>query len=148
MYRLTSFSPEHLSSIRVEDRSVLSPVSARDRLVAFYATHPSFSLWCDEMYICSGGAVLPWKGVGDGWMIMGKEPLENHGKALLKNGRLVLKILHDHFGVERAQCAVQVEQDKWIRFSEALGFKTEGLMSKYGPDGKDYLMMARVEWDR
>lgn len=148
MYRLTPFSPEHLSSIRVEDSSVLAPISSHEQLVIFYATHPSFSLWCHDKFIGAGGAVVPWKGMGDVWMIMGKEPLELHGKALFKYARVCLGILHNHFGVQRAQAAVQVEQEKWIRYAEALRFKVEGLMLKYGPDGKDYLMMSRTEWDQ
>lgn len=148
MYRLTPFSPEHTVSLRKEDLTVLSPVGSWGALVELYAKHPSWSLWCDDKYIASGGVVIPWKGIGDGWMLVGSEPLEKHGKALLKYVRLGIKIVHEHLGVQRVQAVVLASQDKWVRYAAGLGLKTECLMRKYGPDGEDYLMMSRTEWDQ
>jgi len=148
MYRFDTFHPSHISSLRIEDTTVLAPVASYPRIVEVYADHPSFSLFHDEKFILCGGAVIPWKGLGEVWMLVGTEPLKPHAKAMLKAGRLAAKIIHDHFGIDRLQTPVVVDQPKWIRFAEACGFKKEGLMKAYGPDGNDYFMMSRTEWDR
>jgi len=148
MYSLTPFSPEHTVTLREEDHTVLSPVATWGALVELYAKHPSWSLWCDGRYIASGGAVIPWKGIGDGWMLVGSEPLENHGKALLKYVRLGIKMLHEHFGVQRIQAVVQADKEKWVRYAVGLGLTSDGVMRKYGPEGENYLMMSRTEWDQ
>ena len=148
MYSFDSFRPEHISSLRVEDTTLLAPVTSYPKIIEVYAEHPSFTLFYNGRFLFCGGAVIPWKGFGEVWMLVGDESLAPHAWAALKYSRLAAKIIHQHFGVERLQTPVCVDYPKWKRFAEACGFKSEGLMKHYGPDGNDYFMMSRTEWDR
>jgi len=148
MYSFDSFRPEHIDRLRTEDATILAPITSFPKIVEVYADHPSFTLSFNGKFILCGGAVIPWKGLGEVWMLVGTEPLGPHTKAILKSARLAAQIVHHHFGVNRLQTPVRTDQPKWIRFAEVCGFKSEGIMKKYGPEGNDYFMMSRTEWDR
>lgn len=47
-------------------------------------------------------------------------------------------------GYRRIQITVRQDYEMGWRWAKTLGFKCEGIMRKYGPDGSDYLMFARV----
>ena len=46
--------------------------------------------------------------------------------------------------IHRLQTSVKAEFKTGVRFANWLGLETEGLMKKYGPDGSDYLRMAKI----
>ena len=46
--------------------------------------------------------------------------------------------------IQRVECAVDASFDKGHRAALALGFNPEGLMRKYSPEGRDYLLYAIV----
>jgi len=45
--------------------------------------------------------------------------------------------------LHRLQITVRTDDNRAIRYAEHLGFKTESVMKKYGPDMVDYLLMTR-----
>ena len=58
------------------------------------------------------------------------------------------KIVLDNFlyanGLRRAQMTIRRDYKAGMRFARFLGFEPEALMAKYGQDGSDYWLYARV----
>ena len=46
--------------------------------------------------------------------------------------------------IKRLQTSVKASFTTGVRFASWLGLKNEGLMKNYGPDGSDYLRMAKI----
>lgn len=55
----------------------------------------------------------------------------------------------DHYdeqlGLRRIQCTVRTGFPFLVKFIELFGFEREGLMRKFGPEGDDYYLYARVK---
>lgn len=50
--------------------------------------------------------------------------------------------------VRRAQMSVSTSNRSGWRLAEFLGFKSEGVMKAYGVDGSDYVLFARINYER
>lgn len=76
------------------------------------------------------------------WSLIGHEAA-SRPKALHKQAVSVLNWMQDALGYERLSANTPVECNGW-KWLERLGFEREGTMLKYGADGKDYYLYARV----
>ena len=45
----------------------------------------------------------------------------------------------------RVQAVVRSDFTHGLRFAKWFNMTSEGVMKKYGPDGKDYIMVARIK---
>lgn len=89
-----------------------------------------------------GGSLL-WAGTMDIWSVSG-DGINKHPISYVKVSRALLDRLQVVLNIRRFQAAGlcgNPQLDKWF---ETLGFKREAVMQKYGPDGKDYFLWARV----
>ncbi|MEL0098281.1 MAG: hypothetical protein VW907_01850, partial [Opitutae bacterium] len=62
--------------------------------------------------------------------------------------RATKEVLHEEIvktNYRRVQVNVRADWEVAVRFSKFLGFKEEGLMRKFGPEGADYLRMSIVQ---
>ena len=46
--------------------------------------------------------------------------------------------------IKRLQTSVKANFKTGVRFANWLGLSSEGLMKRYGPDGSDYIRMAKI----
>jgi len=102
----------------------------------------AFTLMAGEKVVCCSGVSQLWNNSAEAWLIVSKD-FPQYGKIAAK---LIKKFL---MWVEppvysRVQMSVRSDFDEAVRFAEFLGFEREGVMRKYGPDGVDYYMYARV----
>ena len=63
---------------------------------------------------------------------------------MLKNIKKYLEDIINEKNYQRIQASIRADFKDGIRFAEWFGMESEGLMRKYGPDGKDYLRLARI----
>lgn len=89
------------------------------------------------------GMIHLWDGVAEAWTVTSEEvklyPISFH--------KSVLSSLVHHeklLGIHRTQMNVRADYEDGRKWAEALGFKEEGVMLKYGPDGKDFWRYART----
>lgn len=143
MYRIERFSHEHLVSLREDDRAVIGSLT-KDYLRS-YLQGPGWTLFHGDDRICSMGVITPWPGMGELWMAFYTDDLAPHARALLKYGRRALTVFASY---RRLQATVRADRPKWIRFAQQFGFQYEGTLDKFGPEGADYFMMARIKWDQ
>jgi len=93
--------------------------------------------------IFSAGMKMVWGQVAEGWVIatneMWKYPLAT-ARAIKKDFARVAK---EH-NIQRVQTGIRKDFKQGIRFAEWLGLEREGLMRKWGFDGSDQYMYARI----
>ena len=105
--------------------------------------HLAFTGIINDKPIFAAGMKMVWGQVAEGWVIatneMWKYPL-SIAKAIKKDFARVAK---EH-NIERVQSAIRKDFKEGQRFAEWLGLEKEGLMRKWGFDGSDQYMYARL----
>ena len=93
--------------------------------------------------IFAAGMKMIWGQVAEGWVIASSD-MWNHplsvAKAIKKD---FAKVAKKH-NIKRVQTAIRKDFTKGQRFAEWLGLENEGLMRKFGFDGSDQYMYARI----
>ena len=92
---------------------------------------------------CAGVALL-WEGVGEGWF-MGSERMQKNRYSVIRYVRKMLFKHQENGPLRRIHANVRADWPEALRFAEFLGFTKEGLLRKFGPDGKDYYVLGRVK---
>lgn len=115
-----------------------------DRLKAYSLMGAAFTLFDDEQPVACGGVCIPWKGVGEAWLVP-HEDAKRWGRAIVYAGRHWLREVVETERLHRLQ-AVTVKSygidPRWFR---AMGFREEPqLLKKYTPNGKDCLLYAQT----
>jgi len=91
-----------------------------------------------EVMACIG--VIPqWPGYCRAWALLSRDA----GRCLVPLTRGVARWLRFH-NEGRVDTAVRCDFDAAIRWAEILGFRQEGTMKKYDPEGSDYYLYAQV----
>ena len=85
-----------------------------------------------------------WEGVAEVWIIMRQGSNAKHKFFMLRNIKKYLDETIKRKNYKRIQSTVRADFAEGIRFAEWYGMHSEGLMKQYGPDGKDYLRLARI----
>ena len=103
----------------------------------------AYTLFVDNKPIVAGGIIILWQGVAEGWVMANQnifeikllacKEIKNRTDELCKKNK-----------IKRLQTTVKFDFKKGIRFASWLGLKPEGKMESYGPDGSDYLRMAKI----
>ena len=105
--------------------------------------HLAFTGILNDNPIFAAGMKIIWGQVAEGWVIatseMWKHPL-SVAKAIKKDFARVAK----ENNITRVQSAIRKDFSEGQRFAEWLGLEKEGLMRKWGFDGSDQYMYARL----
>ena len=103
----------------------------------------AFTGLINDKPIFAAGMKLIWNGVAEGWVLATKEVL-NHpllvAKAIKKDFARIAK----ENNINRVQTAVRENYTTGLKFAKWLGLEQEGLMRKFGFDGSDQYMYARI----
>ena len=106
----------------------------------FEQTHIAMAMVDDEdKVIAVAGIVTQWEGRGEVWELLAEDTHDH------------LLILHRGFlkkfrkcGYRRLEATTKVGFTQASRWMQMLGFEKEATMRKYGPEGEDYHLWARV----
>jgi len=105
--------------------------------------HLAFTGVVNNKAIFAAGMKIIWGQVAEGWVIasneMWKHPI-GVAKAIKKDFARVAK----ENNITRVQSAIRKDFKQGLRFAEWLGLEREGLMKKFGFDGTDQYMYARI----
>ena len=93
--------------------------------------------------VCSAGIFDVWKGVGEAWLL-GSSILNERGIALTRIIARRFKVIIKTQKYKRIQSVVHSDWEISQKFVKFLGFKNEGLMKNYGPDGDDYIRYSII----
>jgi hypothetical protein len=93
--------------------------------------------------IFAAGMKVIWKGVAEGWVLATKDVLDHPllvARAIRKDFARIAK----ENNINRVQTAVRADYTTGLKFAKWLGLEEEGLMKKFGFDGSDQYMYARL----
>ena len=141
--RRTPYKPEHGKLLR--PKGIFSKME-HFSIDALYMQPNSYieSILVDEHPIAVIGMVVLWPGVAEVWSVISEEARETP----ISFHKCVLSSLVCHETVlklHRTQMCVRADYEEGLRWAESLGFKSEGVMLKYGPEGNDFFRYARVK---
>ena len=142
--KLIRFHPEHLEHIdyRFHEIETLEVwPGLKKAAIHLPQAGPCFSGVIDGEIVGSAGLIKLWPGVAEAWMVTGTLT-NNHALSFHKCVKHGLNRLIETLGLHRVQISVYQYYDMSIKWVERLGFKSEGLMDKYGPDGSNFYRYA------
>ena len=93
--------------------------------------------------IFAAGMKMVWNGVAEGWVLATKEVWDHPllvARAIKKDFARIAK----ENNINRVQTAVRANYTTGLKFAKWLGLEEEGLMKKFGFDGSDQYMYARI----
>ena len=140
------FLPEHLNGLDLPFNRQIGDVEYLAQ-VAYATTYSWTGVDTETGNIIGCGGIIPlWTGVGEAWVATDLDPIRQ--KSLGRRGLYILKKqivdTEKTYFFHRIQAAVEVNFEVGIRLAFALGFQYEGLMRRYGVDGKDYHRFSRI----
>lgn len=103
---------------------------------------PGFTAVYDGKIAACAGIRIYWPGVGEAWALYSEDIGYYHIDP--KIARDMIYNLMTEYKLRRVQTTPRADWDKGIKYVEWLGFKREGLMRGYYPDGTDCYMYAIV----
>jgi RimJ/RimL family protein N-acetyltransferase len=144
MYYLP-FVPEHFDHLDFDHKeiSVLSHVYNIKSMISQQAQMGvAFTAFRHNRPIAVIGVVNIWPGVGELWSIFDNQARDIPA-TMLKSAIRFSDIAIRYLQLHRLQITVRTDDNRAFRYAKAIGFETESVMRKYGPDQIDYLLMAR-----
>lgn len=125
------------------DRTVtLGPVQVLDALPVYTLPKRGYA-FMERGEIYAIGGILPvWEGVGEIWLIPTRLA-KTKPVSLARHIKLGLLDMEKSLELRRLQAVVRCGFDRGHDLVKFLGFQSEGVMRKYGPDGEDYERYAK-----
>ncbi len=139
MPNIVPFKKEHLDKINLMfemTKSGKESLGSYDGVIGYTGME-------DDAVLATGGVHPMWEGVGEAWLLVGKEGYDKP-KTVAKWTDYLFQILQEEHKLFRIQASVAALDLTANRYAQWLGFEKEGIMRKYGPDGTDYIRYARV----
>lgn len=140
-----NYKPEHLHELMAGRLNSGAPENiGYMKEYAEELQHPdwSYSVIHNGHLVLCCGIVPMWAGVGEVWFIA-SNLIHTHKIPFIRFARQKMMEVVEANSLIRVQGVVKVGWDTALRFSKFMGFETEGIMKKYGPEGADYY---RISW--
>jgi len=140
------FSSSHLERIGLakEDQVVFESLRDIDeRLGSIEESGCAWTIFYQGNPALCYGFEYKWDGVIEAWLLPGSVSLR-HGVLLSRGARRLFDKIGPYLGLHRLQIVVDVNREKAVQWARFLKFEREGLMRRYGPEGHDYYMYARL----
>lgn len=144
MLKVVEGTPEHLLQLvpRPEFKSTLED---RERVIRrFYATGGMAVINDCAKPVAFFGANFIYPKVVQIWAVV-SEDVKLTPIAFHRTVQRLLESFTQTHGLARVQITVRADFLAAKKWALALGFKYEGKLKKYGPDGSDYFIYARVK---
>jgi hypothetical protein len=146
MLEIVQFEPEHLELVmgREPDRGVLLSLPDVTRVASEYATRgPSWTgFWNGQGMACVGLVIL-WPHVAEGWAYT-SDLVRQHPCAFHRAVCHKLRYVMQKYELNRLQLSIQRSNTVSRMWAYRLGFRSEGKMRKFGPEGEDYVRYSLV----
>lgn len=138
---IVPFRAEHIEQLQIENKDHL--VYKIPHLLTIYEQLETSHTYIHEGEIlCCAGIIPYWEGVGEAWFVIPDDIDKAKVRICSTVKRYLDNVLDTHY--RRIQATARADNEKAIRFLEWLGFKREALLEKYGIEGDDYYLYARL----
>ena len=141
MIEFVPYKPEHLLKM---DGCLINKTKSIDIDVAaeLHAHFVAATVMNDGEPIACFGVHEVWGTNGEVWVALSEKVLEAHMKTLVVVTRRALDDMNKMY--KRLQCYIEASNERALSFVEHFGFRCEGLLEAYGPQGEDFCVYARV----
>jgi hypothetical protein len=139
----TQQDADQIVSYGMNDKLMEVDANFKENRICLADKGNAYTLFVNDKPIVAGGIFILWKGVAEGWVLANRNIYDVKflaAKEIKKRTDLLCK----KNKINRLQTSVKANFKTGVRFANWLGLETEGLMKKYGPDGSDYLRMAKI----
>ena len=143
MITVRPFEPGDIGAIGGRDYELEMLQLAGNSGEQFAVNGPAFTMLDDKKAVISAGVYILWPGVGEAWMHLSPW-FYSHVKTVYTEVRELLAQIIFTKRLHRVQCPIRADMKPNMRFVKHLGFAPEGLMHRWGPEGKDYWLMSIV----
>jgi hypothetical protein len=135
------FEPWHFAWLAVQEgqQPLWTPLTP-EYGVAMQQGGPCFSAFVGTDVIACAGVLHLWNGRAQVWSLL-SDRMPEFAKPIHK----AVKDFLTGFRVRRLECTVDPQSERAIRWAEHLGFRQEGFLSRFTPNGDDQLMMVRIQ---
>ncbi len=144
---LTPYSALHYKYLNISDEGFLSAaraVSPEAMLEYQSAIGNAYTAMLYGKPVAVFGSAALWPGVEEAWSLLGDDS-RTYAKTLTKIAVQFIDFRVISADLHRVQMTVRCDDMRAVRWAkDALGFKIEGMMERYGTDGSDFYMMSRV----
>jgi hypothetical protein len=140
--RIVVFEPEHLKKLLLQpSQAMLQPTLSDPQYAeSLKLGGPAYSgLVGDEVLACMG-LVQQWENRAIAWGLISKEA----GPHFITITKAVFRTMELH-RFRRIETSVRTNFEEGHRWARMLGFKREGTMTAFTPDGTDCDLYARVK---
>jgi hypothetical protein len=103
----------------------------------------AYTLLYNDEILCCGGVCIFREHFGEAWILCSCK-VEKHSLVAIRATKMIIENIISTYGIYRVQASIRCDWKRARRFIEFLGFQKEGIMRRYGPDGKDYILYARI----
>lgn len=138
------FQPGHLGALRLQAaQAYLQPLMAKAEYGGALAGPDTWSGIVDGRIVGCAGLLPQWPGRSIAWALLTRDLSARH---FLRAHHKVLSVLHAAHGggTNRIETSVDAGFDAGHRWARALGFRPEGLMRCYSPEGRDHVLYACI----
>lgn len=132
----------HVQRINISNEEVLVHEDYQATVLDQLRMGPAVTAFADLKPVAVFGFVPIWNGLAEAWLLVDNQA-RKYPIAMTKYGKAVQDIAKISLGLHRIQITVRIMDKRAYKWALALGFKEEAVMSKYGPDQVDYILMAR-----
>ena len=143
--KLEVFRREHVREMEMGGQSSIETINVpnlENALKLFEFGGPAYTGRINDRIVGCGGLVLfAWPGVAEAWVIASTYATE-HALSWHKTFQSMLPRMIEQYALRRVQAEVQADFTRGIRWIEALGFKSEGAMPLFGPNGETFVRYA------
>ena len=93
--------------------------------------------------ICVFGIVPMWPGVAELWMITDVN-LGSFARPFHRVTKEILDIFMSELCLVRMMIWIHSQNERALKWAKTLYFKEEGIARRFGPDGADFYLLARI----
>lgn len=138
---IVPFKQEHLDALALQESQawVRSMFPSKEYRVAIQKAGPCFTGIHDGKVLCCAGLAHVWEGRAQAWALMSCFAGMNF-IGIFRGIKRFLDMQH----YRRLEAVVDVGFEPGHRLMKMLGFKAEGVLSAYLPNGADCMMYGRV----
>lgn len=142
--RFVTFQPGHLAALDVRpDIAAATPGLDNPALGAALARGYGLSAVAGFRTLCCGGVLEMWPGAGRAWLAPACQLRRRHWPAITRMALFLFDAAHQA-GMRRIETVVREEFAAGHIWARLLGFESEGVMRRWGADGLDYRLYARL----
>lgn len=133
-----------MDNIVRDQETWLQQYSEREKWIeGWEKSGPSYTIIIDGKIIACAGVVLHPFNNGEAWTLFSQD-FYSHVKGCYQEIKKGLDRIMADNKLKRVEALVDCRDGAALNFIEHLGFKVEGKKKKYGPNGEDMFMFARI----